>query len=173
MPKTTFEKLLFACRWLLTPFFVALVAVLVELLIKVVMHAYTIATQFLNMTEEEAILGSLSIVDLTLVACLIVLVVFSTYSNFVSRVDHAAHEDWPAWMIGIDYGELKLKLVASIVAISSIKLLEAYMNIEHETDRDLAWQVGMYGAFVLAALLLSISEAVGRAYESHKTEKHD
>ncbi len=164
MPKTTFEKLLFACRWLLTPFYVALIVALVELLVKVVMHAYDIALKFTTMSEDEAILGALGIVDLTLCACLVVLVVFSTYSNFVSRVDPAEHQAWPAWMIGIDYGELKLKLVASIVAIASIKLLEAFMNIEHESNRDLSWQVGVFGAFVGAALLLGVAEAVGRAY---------
>jgi uncharacterized protein (TIGR00645 family) len=173
LPKVTFEKLLFACRWLLTPFFVALVAALVALLVKVVMRAYGMALQFPGLTEEEVILGALDVVDLTLCACLIVLVVFSTYSNFVSRVDRSAHEEWPGWLISIDYAELKLKLVASIVAIASIKLLEGYMNIEHETNRDLAWQAGIFGVFVGAALLLSIAEALGRVHNDHKTEKPD
>ncbi len=167
MPKTTFEKLLFATRWLLTPFFLALVVALLALLVKVVMHAYGMAVQFQSLSEEEVILGALGIIDLTLTACLIVLVVFSTYSNFVSRVDADVHEDWPNWMIGIDYGELKLKLIASIVAISAIKLLEAFMNIEHESNRDMAWQTGVFGAFVGAALLLGVAEAVGRAYGDH------
>ncbi len=99
------------------------------------------ALQFQGITEEDVILGALGVVDLTLVACLVVLVIFSTYSNFVARVDTTVHEDWPSWMTGIDYGELKLKLVASIVAISAIKLLEAYMNIGHETDRELGWRL--------------------------------
>jgi uncharacterized protein (TIGR00645 family) len=168
VPKTTFEKLLFACRWLLAPFYVALVVALIELLVRVVMHAYGIALQFASMTEDEAILGALGVVDLTLTACLVVLVIFSTYSNFVARLDPSTHEEWPSWMVGIDYGELKLKLVASIVAISSIKLLESYMNVQHETNRDLAWQMSIFGAFVGAALLLGISEAVGRAYNGRK-----
>jgi uncharacterized protein (TIGR00645 family) len=145
----------------------ALVVVLVALLVKVVMHAYGLAVQLPTISEEDVILGALGIVDLTLSACLVVLVVFSTYSNFVARVDPAEHPDWPSWMIGIDFGELKLKLVASIVAISSIKLLEAYMNIDHESNRDLSWQTGIFGAFVGAALLLGISEAVGRVYGDH------
>ena len=164
MVKTTFEKLLFACRWLLAPFYVALVVVLLALLVKVVTHAYELALKFQNLTEEDTILGALGVVDLTLVACLVVLVIFSTYSNFVTRVDPTVHEDWPSWMTGIDYGELKLKLIASIVAISAIKLLEAYMNIDHETDRQLGWQAGIFGAFVVAALLLAIAEAVGHAW---------
>ena len=167
MPKTTFEKLLFACRWLLTPFYVALIVALLELLIKVVTHAYDIVLQFQTLSEEEAILGALGIVDLTFCACLVVLVIFSTYSNFVARVEPESNQDWPAWMVGIDYGELKLKLIASIVAISSIKLLETFMNIDHESNRDLAWQVGVFGSFVLASLMLAITEAVGRAYPGH------
>jgi uncharacterized protein (TIGR00645 family) len=143
------------------------VVALLALLVKVVMRAYGLAVQFESLTEEDVILGALGVVDLTLTACLIVLVVFSTYSNFVARIDPVAHEDWPSWMVGIDYSELKLKLVASIVAISAIKLLEAFMNIDHESNRDMAWQTGVFGAFVGAALFLAIAEAVGRAYSDH------
>ena len=172
MIRTTFEKLLFACRWLLAPFYVALVIVLLALLIKVVTHAYEMALKFQSLSEEDTILGALGVVDLTLVACLVVLVIFSTYSNFVARVDSTVHEDWPGWMTGIDYGELKLKLIASIVAISAIKLLEAYMNIDHETDRQLGWQMGMFGAFVVAALLLAVAEAIGHAWGGPPHKDH-
>ena len=159
MPKVIFETLLFASRWLLAPFFLALVVALVALIAQVGLRAYDLATKLLTMGEEDAILGALGIVDLTLGACLIVLVVFSTYSNFVARVE--PDESWPSWMIGIDYSELKLKLIASIVAIASIKLLEAFMNVDHESDRALGWQMGVFGAFVGAALLLGIADAVG------------
>jgi uncharacterized protein (TIGR00645 family) len=157
--KTIFERLLFASRWLLAPFFVALVVALAALIAKVGLRAYEMATKVMTMSEEDAILGALGVVDLTLSACLIVLVVFSTYSNFVARVK--PDESWPSWMIGIDYGELKLKLTASIVAIASIKMLELFMNVDHETDRALGWQTGMFGAFLGAALLLGIAEALG------------
>ncbi len=165
--KTTFEKLLFACRWLLTPFYVALLVALIGLLVKVALRTYDFALQIQTMSEEDVILGALSVVDLTLSACLIVLVVFSTYSNFVSRVDLHDHAEWPAWMIGIDYGELKLKLIASITAIAAIKMLELFMNVGHESDRDLAWQTGIFGGFVGAALLLAISERVAGGHDDH------
>ena len=164
---TTFERILFSLRWLLAPFFLALAVALVALLVKTATHAWDMATQMTTLSEEDVILGALGLVDLTLTASLIVLVVFSTYSNFVARVDTEAHAGWPSWMIGIDYGELKLKLVASIVAISAIKLLEAFMNVGHESDRELGWQAGIFGAFVGAALLLGVAEALGRAYGSH------
>jgi uncharacterized protein (TIGR00645 family) len=162
-----FEYLLFACRWLLTPFYVALVVALLALLGKVATRAYGIATEFATLSEEDVILGALGIIDLTLTAMLVVLVVFSGYANFVSRVEVAEHPGWPAWMADIDFSELKLKLLASIVAIAAIKLLEAYMNVEHETDRELYWQAGLYGVFVVSALLLGVSEWFGHR-EPHK-----
>jgi uncharacterized protein (TIGR00645 family) len=165
-----FENLLFACRWLLTPFYVALVVALLALLGKVATRAYGIATQFVALTEEEVILGALGIIDLTLTASLIVLVIFSGYANFVSRIDLTEHPGWPAWMADIDFSELKLKLLASIVAISAIKLLEEYMNVDHQTDRELYWQAGLYGVFVVSALMLGISEWFG---SGEAKSKHD
>ena len=163
MGKSIFEKALFACRWLLAPFFVALIVALAALIVRVGVRAYEMASQILTLSEEDVIVGMLGVVDLTLGASLVVLVVFSTYSNFVSRVE--PNKSWPSWLIGIDYGELKLKLIASIVAIASIKLLEAFMNLDHETDRALYWQVGIFGAFVGAALLLGVAERLGGHHE--------
>ena len=158
MLKAPFEVLLFATRWLLTPFYLALVVALLALLGKVGIRAYELVTQFLSSNEEDVILGALGIVDLTLTASLVVLVIFSGYANFISRIDVVRHPSWPTWMADIDFSELKLKLMASIVAISAIKLLEAYMNIDHETDRQLGWQTGLLGVFVVSAVLLGVSE---------------
>ena len=72
------------------------------------------------------------------------------------------HKDWPRWFAKIDFSELKLKLMASIVAITAIKLLEGYMNVGSVSDRDLAWQTGVHLAFVVSALLLALAERVRR-----------
>ncbi len=159
--KPTFEKILFASRWLLAPFYVALVFALLALLAKVAMRVYDLATQFVGMGEEAVLLAALGIVDLTLSASLIVIVILSGYINFVSRVDIEAHADWPRWMADVDFGEHKLKLMASIVAISAIKLLEAFMDVDHASDRNLGWQTGVLGAFVVCALLLALADRIG------------
>ncbi len=159
--KPSFEKILFASRWLLTPFYVALVFALLALLAKVGVRVYNLATQFGGLGEEDVLLAALGIVDLTLSASLVVIVIISGYTNFVSRVDIEAHAEWPRWMADIDFGELKLKLMASIVAISAIKLLEAFMDVGHESDRDLGWQTGLFAAFVVSALLLALADRVG------------
>lgn len=159
--KSLFEKILFASRWLLTPFYVALVFALLALLAKVGMRVYGLATGFVGLGEEEVLLAALGIVDLTLSASLIVIVILSGYSNFVSRIDLEAHADWPRWMADVDFGELKLKLMASIVAISAIKLLEAFMDVGHQSDRELGWQTGVLATFVVSAVLLALADRIG------------
>ncbi len=159
--KSSFEKILFASRWLLAPFYVALVFALLALLAKVGVRVYDLATQLASLGEESVLLAALGIVDLTLSASLIVIVILSGYNNFVSRIDVDAHPDWPRWMADVDFSELKLKLMASIVAISAIKLLEAFMDVGHETDRDLTWQTGVLAVFVVSAVLLALADRIG------------
>jgi uncharacterized protein (TIGR00645 family) len=159
--KPSFEKILFASRWLLTPFYVALIFALLALLAKAGVRVYDLATRFVGLGEEDVLLAALGIVDLTLSASLIVIVILSGYINFVSRIDIEAHKDWPRWIGDVDFGELKLKLMASIVAISAIKLLEAFMDIGHESDRDLGWQTGVLVTFVVSALLLALADRIG------------
>ena len=161
MIRRSFEKLLFAARWLLAPFYVALVVALLALLAKVGVHVYDLTVHFLALSEDQVLLGALGVVDLTLSGSLIVIVILSGYVNFIAPVDIETHKDWPRWFAKIDFSELKLKLMASIVAITAIKLLEGYMNVGSVSDRDLAWQTGIHIAFVVTALLLALAERIG------------
>jgi uncharacterized protein (TIGR00645 family) len=81
--------------------------------------------------ESDVILGVLGLVDLTFTANLIVIVIFSGYENFVSKIEAEEH-DRPEWMTKVDFGGLKQKLMTSIVAISAIQVLRAFMNIEQQ-----------------------------------------
>jgi len=159
--RQTFERLLFASRWLLAPFYLALALALLGLMAKVAMHVYDAATHFVALSEDQTLLSALGIVDLTLSASLIVIVILSGYVNFIAPIDIGAHERWPRWFADIDFSELKVKLMASIVAITAIKLLEGYMNVGSVADRDLAWQTGVHLAFVVTALLLALADRLG------------
>jgi len=159
--RESFEKLLFASRWLLAPFYLGLVVTLLALLAKVGVHVYDLTIHFLTLSEDQVLLGALGVVDLTLSGSLIVIVILSGYVNFIAPVDIEMHKDWPRWFAKIDFSELKLKLMASIVAITAIKLLEGYMNVGSISDRDLAWQTGVHITFVVTALLLALAERVG------------
>ncbi len=151
---------LFASRWLLAPFYFCLVASLFALLFKLVQHAGHMVTHLVESTEATVTLDILSLIDMTLIGSLIVIVIFSGYENFVSPVDPDRPKNYPEWMGKIDFAGLKLKLMSSIVAISAIQLLRAFMDLKNATDRDLWWSVGIHIAFVVSALVLALSDRV-------------
>jgi uncharacterized protein (TIGR00645 family) len=157
--ESLFEKTLFASRWLLAPFYFGLAVGVAILLIKFLQELFHLATTAFVVTEAEAILGVLSLVDLALTASLLLIVIFSGYENFVSKIDPGNHPDWPEWMTKVNFGGLKQKLMASIVAISAIQVLKAFMNIDTAFDpTKLAWLVGVHLAFVVSAFMLAISD---------------
>ena len=160
------ERFIFGSRWILAPFFLALVLALFGLLLKTIEHLYHYAHNFWGATESDVILNTLSIVDLTLTGSLLVIVIFSGYENFVSRIDASQHRDWPEWMASIDFTGLKLKLMSSIVAISAIQLLRNFMSLGSVSDRDLSWAVGIHLTFVISGLLLAITDRMSHG-------KHD
>ena len=129
MIKNAFERVLFASRFLLTPLYLALAISLLALVGKAGLHLYQLITQLPTLDDEEVLLAELAIVDLTLTASLVVIVFLSGYTNFVAPVVMRTDDGRPHWIAEIDFGELKLKLMASIVAISAIKLLEGFMNV--------------------------------------------
>jgi uncharacterized protein (TIGR00645 family) len=154
------ERCLFASRWLLAPFYLGLVVALFVLLIKFVQEIWHIAKTAVWATETEVILGVLSLVDLVLTGSLVIIVIFSGYENFVSKIDHTNHRDWPEWMGTIDFTALKLKLLSSIVAISAIHLLKKFMDVSKYTDRELYWYALIHGVFVGSMLLLALSDRI-------------
>ena len=129
------ERLLFACRWLLAPLYLGLSLALIILGIKFFQEAFHVFSQVTELAEADLVLTVLAMVDLALVGSLIVMVMFSGYENFVSRIDHGAGADAPAWLSKLDSGTLKLKVAASIVAISSIHLLRIFVRTEANRER--------------------------------------
>ena len=154
------ESIIFASRWLLAPFYLGLALSLFVLLIKFVGELGHIAAHAFTATESEVILGVLALVDLSLTGSLLVIVIFSGYENFVSRIDHGDHKDWPEWMGKIDFSALKLKLLSSIVAISAIQLLKQFMSINKVSDRDIMWLVIVHVVFVVSSVLLALSDRI-------------
>ena len=152
------ETILFSSRWILAPFYLGLALSLVVLLIKFIAELLHIAAHAFTATESEVILGVLALVDLALTGSLLIIVIFSGYENFVSRIDHGDHKDWPEWMGKIDFSGLKLKLLSSIVAISAIQLLKQFMSINKVSDRDLMWLVIVHVVFVVSSVLLALSD---------------
>jgi uncharacterized protein (TIGR00645 family) len=152
---------IFASRWLMAPFYLGLIVSLAVLLFKFVHILYEFVAHAWNLSEAGIILGALSLIDLSLTGNLILIVVFSGYENFVSRIDPAGHPDWPEWMAKIDFSGLKQKLLGSIVAISAIQVLKAFMNIDAGLDNQkLAWLVAIHLVFVASTVLLAWSDRI-------------
>jgi len=164
------ESGLFRARWLMAPFYVGLVAALAALVVVFFNEAVHELKHVLTMSPEQAILMVLSLIDLSLAGNLLLIVIFSGYENFVSKIDTGDDEDRPSWMGVVDFAGLKLKLVASIVAISAIALLKAFMKLAEGadiSDRELGWLVGIHVVFVVSGVLLALMD-----WLVSKTDKH-
>src|SRR5437667_11301747 len=157
-----FESLIFNSRWLMAPFYFGLVVSLAVLLLKFCMILWEFIAHAPGSKESDIILGVLSLIDVSLTGNLILIVVFSGYENFVSKIDPGGHPDWPDWMTKVDFAGLKQKLLASIVAISAIQVLKAFMNIDAAVDaQKMGWLVAIHLVFVISTLMLAVSDRWG------------
>src|SRR6185312_1418058 len=166
------EAVLFHSRWLLAPFYLGLVLALLMLLSAFVGELWHQLPGLLNATPEEIILAVLSLIDLSLAGNLVVIVIFSGYENFVSKIDTEGSEDRPTWMGTLDFSGLKMKLIGSIVAISAISLLRAFMTLGQAETFDserIKWLLLLHLTFVVSGLLFAAMDWVAdRAHsQSH------
>jgi uncharacterized protein (TIGR00645 family) len=158
----TVENLLYASRWLLAPIYIGLSLGLIALGIKFFQEMFHILPAVLSMKEADLILVILSLVDIALVGGLLVMVMFSGYENFVSRIDIKDGAEKLHWLGKLDAGSLKQKVAASIVAISSIHLLKAFMNAPQIDNDKLMWYVIIHMTFVVSALGMALVDRMNQ-----------
>jgi uncharacterized protein (TIGR00645 family) len=168
------EKLLFASRWILAPVYLGLSLALVALAItffveiyNVFVHVFANVLTHSDRAEADLVLSLLAMVDLVLVGSLIVMVMFSGYENFVSKLNIEADAEKLGWLGTLDANSLKLKVAISIVAISSIHLLRAFMDARETPDNKLMWYVIIHLTFVVSALLMGVLDKI--AFASHRS----
>ena len=171
-----FERSLLRARWLMAPFYLGLVLALVMLLVVFVRELiYYVPQAFVigegHMGSDGAILAILSLVDLSLAGNLLLIVLYSGYENFVSKLDLDENQvDRPPWMGSVDFSGLKMKLIASIVAISAIALLKAFMELSEGkdlSDRSLMWLVVIHVTFVISGVLLALMDWLAAKVDKH------
>jgi uncharacterized protein (TIGR00645 family) len=173
--ETRFERTLFQSRWLMAPFYVGLAVALFMLLIVFARELIHYVPQAFapghGMSSNDVILAVLSLVDLSLAGNLLLIVMFSGYENFVSKLDLDGETDRPPWMGTVDFSGLKMKLIASIVAISGIQLLKFFMNIGKDgaplDEAQALWGVVIHLTFVTSGVLLALMD-----WLASKTDKH-
>jgi uncharacterized protein (TIGR00645 family) len=169
-PERWLERGLFASRWLMAPFYVGLVVALAALLVVFGLElAHEVPKVISAGRADDAVVMALSLIDLSLAANLLLIVIFSGYENFVSKIDVGDHPDRPSWMGALDFSGLKMKLIASIVAISAVALLRAFMALaeagaEPDTAK-LGWMVGLHLTFVVSGVLLAAMDWLNQKAE--------
>ncbi len=157
------ERFMFASRWLLAPFYIGLVLAIGLLLVKFAKEILVLLPQVIEGSGSTILVGVLTLVDIALVANLLLIIIFAGYENFVSKINTGDSEDRPDWMGHVSFSDLKIKLIGSIVAISGIELLKAFVDVAAYTNEQLAWKVGLHMAFVVSGVLFAIMDRL-----SHK-----
>ncbi len=153
---------MYASRWLLAPIYMGLSLALLALCIKFFQEVYHVFPQILEIDESKLVLQLLTLIDLTLVGSLVVIVMFSGYENFVSRLDISQSTEKLEWLGTHDYGFLKIKVAASVVAISSIHLLKVFMNIQQTDNDKLLWYVVVHLTLVISAVLMGYLNKISK-----------
>ena len=160
------ERVLYGSRWLLAPVYLGLSLTLAALAVKFFQELWHLFSHILSVPESDLILAALALIDMSLVASLVVMVMFSGYENFVSRLEVDEGDDKLDWLGKLDAGTLKLKVAASIVAISSIHLLQKFVDAEQIPNDKLMWYVIIHLTFVVSAVLMGVLDRI--AFASHR-----
>ncbi|MEI8064931.1 MAG: TIGR00645 family protein [Pseudomonadota bacterium] len=165
------EKTIFASRWILAPFYLGLSLSLLVLLYEFV-HEIIDFIKIVNSTDIAGVLlFILSLVDISLAGNLLIIVIFSGYENFVSKIDVQNHEDKPDWMGHVDFTDLKIKLISSIVAISGIHLLKIFMNLNNYDKDKIIMYVVVHLTFVISGVLLALMDFImSKSVRKHKKQ---
>ncbi|WP_213608116.1 TIGR00645 family protein [Pseudoalteromonas sp.] len=161
------ESFIFKGRWLLAPFFVGLLFAVVLLLIKFFKQLYLMGVATFTASNQELLVGILTLVDTALLAGLLLIIIFSGYENFVSKLNIENHEDRPVWMGKVGFSGLKMKLISAIVAISAVELLKVFISSASYSNDELLWKVLIHVTFVISGVLFAFTD-----YLNSKTINH-
>ena len=176
------EWVLYQSRWLMAPVYLGLVLSLVMLLVAFVGEIVEVVPHLIGMKTEAVILTVLSLIDLSLGLNLVLIVIFSGYENFVSKIDTGTSEDRPQWMGTLDFSGMKMKLIGSIVAISAISLLHAFMELAKPDkaldDSHLRWMVILHITFLFSGVLFATMDWIASVTAKNEhairpQEQHD
>ncbi|MFM9000928.1 MAG: TIGR00645 family protein [Opitutia bacterium] len=174
--ESALESFIFASRWVQAPIYVALILAAVAYAWKSVQELIHLMHDFNGVPESTIMLGILSLVDISMVANLVNMVVVGGYVTFVSRIDFEDNTDRPDWLDHINANTLKVKLAGSLASISAIHLLKSFIAITELTngqspmsanqEKVIFWQAVIHGVFLASMILFAYSERMQR-HEGH------
>ena len=152
------ERIILASRYLLVIFYIGLAAALAVYAASFVFKLYK--TIMVAMDGTDMVMPMLELIDGALVSGLIVMVMLSSYENFVSRFDDSATEDSPDWIRRLDPGSLKVKVATAILTISAVQLLQVFLDMEKFTEKQIYWKIVIHVVFIGSALALAVLDRI-------------
>jgi len=165
--ESAFEWTIFTSRWIQAPIYGALIIAALGYAVKSVQEVWHLVTHFAGITESQIMLAILSLVDISMVANLVNMVVIGGYVTFVSKIDFGEHRDRPDWLAKINANTLKIKLAGALAGISAIHLLKSFIEIANKTSHELMWQSIVHGVFLASMIFFALSD-----YIQSKTAAH-
>jgi uncharacterized protein (TIGR00645 family) len=157
MMRRLIERYIFLTRWLLLPFLVMLGVGLIGMVVKATKNTYHIIEVIFSEKDANIKVHLLELVDLTLISALVIIVTISIYGNFVYKINEGDMAGRPAWMASVDFTELKLNVLTTIVVISAVRLLEVFMEVPQMYDRDVYYYIALHLTLVVSRLAMAFS----------------
>jgi len=162
-----FESAVFASRWIQAPLYGGLIVAELLYAYKFLVELWEMVIHINKMDETAFMLGVLGLIDVTMVANLLTMVIIGGYATFVSKLDLEHHPDRPDWLTHVDPGTIKIKLAASLIGISSIHLLKAFVDVAHEDPEHIKWKIFIHMTFLASAILLAWTDKIMQKEKKH------
>lgn len=162
-----FESVVFASRWIQAPLYAGLIVAELLYAYKFLVELWEMVIHINKMEETVFMLGVLGLIDVTMVANLLTMVVIGGYATFVSKLDLEHHPDRPEWLTHVDPGTIKIKLAASLIGISSIHLLKGFVDVANENPEHLKWKIFIHMTFLASAILLAWTDKIMQKEKKH------
>ncbi len=165
--EATFESIVFASRWIQAPLYGGLIVAELLYAYKFLLELWEMVFHINKMDETVFMLGVLGLIDVTMVANLLTMVIIGGYATFVSKLDLEQHPDRPDWLTHVDPGTIKIKLAASLIGISSIHLLKGFVDVANENPEHLKWKIFIHMTFLASAILLAWTDKIMQKDKKH------
>jgi uncharacterized protein (TIGR00645 family) len=162
-----FETIVFASRWIQAPLYGGLIVAELLYAYKFLVELWEMVRHINQQEETIFMLGVLGLIDITMVANLLTMVIIGGYATFVSKLDLEHHPDRPDWLTHVDPGTIKIKLAASLIGISSIHLLKSFVNITNENPEHVKWKIFIHMTFLASAILLAWTDKIMQKEKKH------
>ncbi len=162
-----FESAVFASRWIQAPLYGGLIVAELLYAYKFLVELWEMVIHINKMDETAFMLGVLGLIDVTMVANLLTMVIIGGYATFVSKLDLEQHPDRPDWLTHVDPGTIKIKLAASLIGISSIHLLKAFVDVANENPEHIKWKIFIHMTFLASAILLAWTDKIMQKEKKH------